>query len=288
MSGLYPTLEDIQVDEMAKTQVQAQAAQRAIRDALPTESAHLYQDLGLEDLMTTYAGLDLSEGAITQYVPHDIAQAIQSNQRIVALTSDHDKGMMAAQIKQGVRQVVLAKDELGKLGVAVADIDKGVFISFVWTGSAAALGGLRFGDQILQINGETIAGWKKAKVISYLKKADGARITFAVRDRPFDRTLTVVKDSHNQVGFVFKKGEITHIVKDSSAARNGLLIHHNIVEVNGQNVVALPDRDILKIIQEAPPSVTLTIMPSFLFKHIVKGIGFDKMKTYMDRSMPEM
>ncbi len=27
---------------------------------------------------------------------------------------------------------------------------------------------------------------------------------------------------------------MTAIVKDSSAARNGLLIHHNLVEVNGQ------------------------------------------------------
>ena len=30
-------------------------------------------------------------------------------------------------------------------------------------------------------------------------------------------------------------------VKDSSAARNGLLINHQLVEVNGQNVVGLKD-----------------------------------------------
>ncbi len=62
-----------------------------------------------------------------------------------------------------------------------------------------------------------------------------------VRDRPFERTVTLIKDSLNHVGFVFKAGEITAIVKDSSAARNGLLTNHQLVEVNGQNVVGIPD-----------------------------------------------
>lgn len=47
------------------------------------------------------------------------------------------------------------------------------------------------------------------------------------------------KDSAGTVGFVFKENKITAIVKDSSAARNGLLTEHHMVEVNGQNVVGL-------------------------------------------------
>ena len=62
-----------------------------------------------------------------------------------------------------------------------------------------------------------------------------------MRDRPYERTVTVVKDSMNHVGFVFRNGEITALVKDSSAARNGLLINHQLVEVNGLNVVGLKD-----------------------------------------------
>lgn len=50
------------------------------------------------------------------------------------------------------------------------------------------------------------------------------------------------KDSTGHVGFVFKNGKITSIVKDSSAARNGLLTEHNICEVNGQNVIGLKVR----------------------------------------------
>ena len=57
--------------------------------------------------------------------------------------------------------------------------------------------------------------------------------------RPFERTITLQKDSAGTVGFVFKENKITALVKDSSAARNGVLIDHHLLEVNGQNVVGL-------------------------------------------------
>lgn len=47
------------------------------------------------------------------------------------------------------------------------------------------------------------------------------------------------KDSSNHVGFAFKDGEIKTIVKDTSAARNGILTDHYLTEVNGQNVIGL-------------------------------------------------
>jgi syntenin-1 len=62
---------------------------------------------------------------------------------------------------------------------------------------------------------------------------------FCVFDRPFERTITLQKDSAGTVGFVFKENKVTAIVKDSSAARNGMLIDHHMVEVNGQNVIGL-------------------------------------------------
>ena len=60
-----------------------------------------------------------------------------------------------------------------------------------------------------------------------------------IHSRPFERTITMQKDSSNHVGFAFKDGEIKQIVKDSSAARNGILIDHYVVEVNGQNVIGI-------------------------------------------------
>jgi syntenin-1 len=78
------------------------------------------------------------------------------------------------------------------------------------------------------------------------------------------------KDSTGHIGFQFKEGKITAIVVDSSAARNGLLIEHNLLEVNGQNVVGLKDREATKIIDDAGQVVTITVIPNFLYRHMMK------------------
>lgn len=57
--------------------------------------------------------------------------------------------------------------------------------------------------------------------------------------RPFQRTVTMHKDSTGHVGFVIKKGKVVSVVRGSSAARNGLLTNHSVCEVNGQNVIGL-------------------------------------------------
>jgi syntenin-1 len=82
--------------------------------------------------------------------------------------------------------------------------------------------------------------------------------------------LTLHKDSTGHIGFQFKEGKITAIVVDSSAARNGLLIEHNLLEVNGQNVVGLKDREATKIIDDAGQVVTITVIPNFLYRHMMK------------------
>jgi syntenin-1 len=78
------------------------------------------------------------------------------------------------------------------------------------------------------------------------------------------------KDSVGHIGFQFKSGKIIGLVKDSSAARNGLLTEHHLLEVNGQNVVGIKDKDITAIIDEGGPIITVTIIPSFIYDHMVK------------------
>jgi hypothetical protein len=70
-----------------------------------------------------------------------------------------------------------------------------------------------------QINGEIVAGYSADKASKCIKKAAANNIKLAVRDRPFERTITMQKDSTNHIGFSFNNGEIKAIVKDSSAAR---------------------------------------------------------------------
>ena len=52
-----------------------------------------------------------------------------------------------------------------------------------------------------------------------------------ISSRPFERTVTLTKDSSNHLGFKYKDGKITAIAVNTSAGRNGLLIDHNLLEV---------------------------------------------------------
>merc|ERR1712066_86126 len=243
-------------------------------------------------------GLELPEDVIRanmpEYLPSNQSQNVVAVPTIsggggvnmIAPISGNSPGLIKAQVSHGVRQVVLCKDRDGKIGLKVKAVNKGVFVCLVAKASPAALGGLRFGDQILQINGDNVAGYSSEKVHGIFKKAGVNNIVLAVRDRPFERTLTLHKDSTGHIGFQFKEGKITAIVVDSSAARNGLLIEHNLLEVNGQNVVGMKDKEITKIIDDAGQIVTVTVIPNFLYRHIMKNMHSSLVKK-MDHSVAD-
>lgn len=285
---------------MAKAQVQARP-QPAIANSsapsgpsAPPPSAPLAVAAGLyPNLHDEYMGLNL-----TQYRPpapaHPAGAVVVSSGSAVATRANSgpvsgvgNVGIRRAEIKQGVREVVVCKDAKGKVGVSLFAESKGIFVSYVKSGSPASMAGLRFGDQILQIDGEVVAGFSNDKASKAIKKASATRISLALRDRPFERTITMQKDSANHVGFSYNNGEIKAIVKDSSAARNGLLIDHYLCEANGQNVIGLKDKDIAKIFDESPRTVTITIMPKFIYDHLMKNMG-KSLKKSMDHSIPDV
>ena len=79
--------------------------------------------------------------------------------------------------------MVLCKSDKGKVGLRVRAINKGIFVVIVEANSPAAMVRLRFGDQILQINGANVAGYSMDKVHEIFKKAGKNNIRVAVRDR---------------------------------------------------------------------------------------------------------
>ncbi|XP_025111265.1 syntenin-1-like isoform X1 [Pomacea canaliculata] len=303
--SLYPSLEDMKVDQLQKAQMQyeqgvTQVAAvgypntgNVVPQASSAFSPSLYPSLG------DYMGLQLTPEFVQQNMPLvaasypqelqvGVRQTSTSQALVAPVTGQNNKALLRSEIKPGIREVVLCKDGEGKLGVRVRHVNNGLFVALVQKNSPAALAGLRFGDQILQINGQTVAGWDNDKAHNFIKKLDPERITMAVRDRPFERTITMQKDSNGYIGFVFKEGKIKSIVKDSSAARNGILTDHQLIEVGGQNVVGLKDSEIGEIIDAAGRTITVTIMPSFLFDHIIKCMGNSLIKKLMDSSIPDL
>lgn len=299
MASLYPSLEDMKVDEMYQAERRAQGAP-AYPATTNNQVPPAYSVQASPSPAMLYPQLDFMGMEIT---PHMIEQqraliAVNQNTAVdvrpspsgmqIAPVTGNNIGVARAEVKQGVRSVTLCKDASGKFGLRVQAVSKGVFVAFVHKNSPAALAGLRFGDQVLQINDENVAGWDTDKAMKKLMKCPADRTTLAVRDRPFERTVTLQKDSAGTVGFVFKENKITAIVKDTSAARNGVLIDHHLVEVDGQNVVGLKETDIKKIFDAAGRTVTITLIPSFVYEHMIKNIGSGLLKKNMDHSIPDV
>uniref|UniRef100_A0A3B3DBT7 Syndecan binding protein (syntenin) 2 n=1 Tax=Oryzias melastigma TaxID=30732 RepID=A0A3B3DBT7_ORYME len=300
--SLYPSLEDLKVDKVIKAQVQfAQTAapMPAISEgssqpelaAVAMPASSLYPNLGE---LGDYMGLALNSDEVQKnlaLVPvGDNQVAIPASSGVGGMlrpVTGSDIGILRAEIRPGIREVILCKDQDGKVGLRLRSIDNGVFIQLVQANSPAALAGLRFGDQVLQINGQNCAGWSVDKAHKALKAAAETRIEMVVRDRPFQRTVTMHKDSSGHVGFIYKSGKITSLVKDGSAARNGLLTEHYICEINGQNIIGLKDSQIKDILNSSPTTMTITIMPKFIYEHMIKRMSSGLLRSAMDHSIPE-
>lgn len=292
MSTLYPSLEDLKVDQA----IQAQARDTPKMPTLSTQetaapqSSVLYPNLAE---LENYMGLSLSSQEVQENLPQtpDAASTVVSGPlpgQVVAPVSGNNLGVRRAEIKSGVREIHLCKDERGKTGLRLRAIDKGLFVQLVQANTPASLVGLRFGDQILQIDGRDCAGWSADKAHRVVKKASVERIVMVVRDRPFQRTVTMHKDGTGHVGFVIKKGKVVSIVKGSSAARNGLLTNHYVCEVNGQNVIGLKDKKVTEILAMAGNVITLTIIPTVIYEHMVKKLSPTLLHHGMDHSVPDV
>ncbi|XP_062962816.1 syntenin-2 isoform X2 [Cynocephalus volans] len=281
MSALYPSLEDLKVDQV----IQAQARASPRMPSLPIQGAAIPQPSVLYPNLAeleSYMGLSLSSQEVQQSLPQ-----IPEGDSVAAPVSGNSLGVRRAEIKPGVREIHLCKDERGKTGLRLRAIDKGLFVQLVQANTPASLVGLRFGDQILQIDGRDCAGWSTDKAHRAVKKASAEKIVMVVRDRPFQRTVTMHKDSAGHVGFIIKKGKVTSVVKGSSAARNGLLTNHYVCEVNGQNVIGLKDKEITEILAKAGNVVTLTIIPTVIYEHMVKKLSPTLLQHTMDHSIPD-
>ncbi|NXI99947.1 SDCB2 protein, partial [Psophia crepitans] len=299
MATLYPSLEDMKGHQIL--QAQAAAEVRTPTTTVVTEKPKLVSGTSntvppvlypnLAEL-ENYMGLALSSEEIQKNLLPEGSTALTpagpAPGQLVAPLSGNNAGLRRAEIKPGVREIHLCKDERGKTGLQLKNVDQGIFVQLVKANSPAALVGLRFGDQILQIDGKNCTGWSSDKAQRVLKKASPEKIVMVVRDRPFQRTVTVHKDSNGHIGVVVKKGKIVSLAKDSSAARNGLLIHHCICEVNGQNVIGMKDKQLTEVLAGAGNVVTLTIIPTVIYEHMVKRLSAGLVKSAMDHSVPDL
>ncbi|CAD7076644.1 unnamed protein product [Hermetia illucens] len=303
--SLYPSLEDMQVSKIIETQyatsTQIQNAITASSVAEPIEQNKL--NTALYPGLDTFLGLELTPEMIRANMPEYCTNSspTSATQQIIPAASNALpainnsiaplSGTVAlparAHVTHNIREFILCKGPDGKVGLRVQAANNGIFVCIVVKDSPAALAGIRFGDQILQLNGTNVAGYSVDKIHKMLKQSAKNNISVIVRDRPFERTITLMKDSKGNLGFQFKNGKIVSLIKDSSAARNGVLTDHQILEVNGQSVVALKDKDIRKIMDSAGEIVKINIIPTFIYDHMIKKLSTSYLRGIMDHSVPD-
>ncbi|RZF43675.1 hypothetical protein LSTR_LSTR014138 [Laodelphax striatellus] len=156
---------------------------------------------------------------------------------MVAPLSSQTLGLQRAQVTHGLREVTLCKDASGKVGLRVCAVNKGVFVSVVSKGSPAAMCGIRFGDQILQINGISVAGYSMTQVHDLFRKSTVNGINIILRDRLISRAGWSVTE-------------------------------HNLLEVDGQNVVGRERQRDNCADRESPAVITNTIISSVHLRHM--------------------
>ncbi|KAF6774431.1 hypothetical protein AHF37_05900 [Paragonimus kellicotti] len=291
---LYPTFEDLKVDEIINHQNQKLMG-------LPQNNPDTYSPVtGCMGLNQTHFHYNEFGQLVPGPASSPVIRAMPSQPALSevaqgqpAVLASADSGAIqkssgdSAEIKYGIRRIVLCKDDKGKVGVQLVSVNNGIFISFVRNQSPAALGGLRFGDQVLAIGDRVLAGLSSSKAMGLIGKADKNNVVFLVRDRPLERTVVVNKNSSGCLGINVEHGMITAIVKDSSAARNGVLTNHQIVEVDGQNVLGLKDKQLVALLRQRGTSVRLTLLPHSVYRHLVRHLWKNQLRYEMDRSIPE-
>lgn len=304
--SLYPSLEDMMLDGLTKAQLRHEQQQNnqqmielghdVLQDTTGASAPPLYQDTitgPLYPSLGDYMGLQITEDMIRPFYDQQTSAVVPGSQGVnvadntIAPLTNQSLAYSATKVTHNLRELTLCKDKDGKIGLRLRAVNNGLFVCLVIKTSPAALAGLRFGDQIIRINDKEVAGMSMDDGHKLLKKCPINNIKVVVRDRPFERTIVLHKDSTNHVGFQFKNGKITGLVKDSSAARNGLLTDHQILEVNGQNVVGLKDKELVNIIDAKDVKViSITVMPYCLYQHMVDKMAGSLLTSIMDHSQP--
>lgn len=175
----------------------------------------------------------------------------------------------ASNQEKGIQEVILEKDEKGKLGLKVRNIKNGVYIMEIVSNSPAAKAGLMPGDRILQINGTKVDKYDDEKMHDLFKKLPTRDIKAVINKRPLEKIVVIKKDQKGHLGFNLRSTKIHSVAKCSPAEIEGLSTDHYIVEVNGTKVRGMREEEIRELLK-SNDTVTVTVMPYYLYEPLMK------------------
>ncbi|EFO27503.1 hypothetical protein LOAG_00981 [Loa loa] len=147
--------------------------------AQPQHISMLKPSTQLPEVMTVHLPCPQSV-AIQPYMSNRLASL--ENEYIIAPITSQCSGLAKANLTHGVRKVILNRIKGKKYGLKMRAVNQGVFIQLVAEGSPAAAAGIRFGDQLLNLNGTEVLGMTGQKVMDMMKKSKH-EVVLMLRDR---------------------------------------------------------------------------------------------------------
>ncbi|CAJ0582855.1 unnamed protein product, partial [Mesorhabditis spiculigera] len=297
---VYPSLEDMVVDQTMRASLAQPSAPQLAGSRADTVSVRSLDYPSLYPSLNEEATSSKETSASTPFLNHSISYDERgpllerpnlpalsySVSSLVAPITGLAPGFEQANLHHGVRNIYVPKAHDGKIGMRLTEIDRGLFVQFVLKESPAAHQGLRFADQILQIGGKEVFGLGNAKAMQLIEKVPLTEgVLMVVRDRPFCRVITLHKDENGKLGFTHRDNKINAVTPDSSASKNGVTINQAIVEVDGISVIAYCTAEVAQVLENAPRTVSLTVMPWDKYEKLVYKID-SKLLRQQDHSVP--
>ncbi|XP_050078533.1 syntenin-1-like [Anopheles maculipalpis] len=170
----------------------------------------------------------------------------------------------------GIRELLIRKSEGGKIGVTGRRIQQEgkILVCAVTRRSPAYMAGLRYGDEILCFENVPISGVVLDRVRELVRNNVRNSIKLLTKDKPGERYVTIARDVQKGFGFRFVNGEITFVRPNTMAERRGLERRLQIIEVNEEVVVGMPDEEIEAIICAQEDIVTLCVVPVKVYRQL--------------------
>lgn len=106
------------------------------------------------------------------------------NTAINAMLNDIDPYTEYIPAKEQEQFRTMTSGEYGGIGSTIQETPRGVIIADPYEGSPALTAGLRPGDLIVMIDGDSVAGWRSSKVSEHLKGQSGSTVKVLV-NRPY-------------------------------------------------------------------------------------------------------
>ncbi|XP_059844664.1 tyrosine-protein phosphatase non-receptor type 13 isoform X1 [Hypanus sabinus] len=175
----------------------ANEASRALKNASPVISlkATRDEDPGFAKPMVAYFPYSDKNTKLNEFV--EVNGQLCGNKRI-----ECDVTSSTNMPKNDVIHLTLEKPSSGGLGFSLVGGDNGVFVKSVHPGGAAALDGrLQVGDQLLQVNNESLVGFSHGEAVTTVRRTKGTVILTVSRVKSSTKVNNTSKRSDVAVSF---------------------------------------------------------------------------------------